>query len=1018
LFAAVAAVLLSGASLPARTAQTPGAPVDSAVLLKPRVSVERAIGGSERHAYDVELQAGDYAALVVDQLGVDVAIRILDESGAVIAVFDQEAQKDGREHVAVVADASRAYRLTVSPRYPRLDAGRYAVWIEQIRPATDADRAMYEARRLSVEASNLQDAGNLDDALARATRAAALAEKAAGAQDAYVGALVGERAAVEKNKGQLRQAEQSVLRAIDISQAALGREHPQTVDLLEWLGIVYNAMEDYAKAEPLLTEAVAITERTLGPEHPRLAVYLRNLALLYTNRGDNMRSVAVLQRAHEIADRTLLPDDFNAIALDNNLGDVFITMKEYARAEPYLERSLRAVERTFGPDNYRIATPLFNLAIVARERGDYATALQELQRAYDLREKIYGKEHTATAAVLITVGNVYHAQGDYDAALAAYQRAYDVLERTAGPYHSFTMMAVSNAARTYTAAGKLDEALQYEARFDARLDKTIDFNLAIGSEREKIAYLQGAFEKMGRTISLHLRQAAGSSKAADLAALAILRCKGRVLEALSDNRAALRARLDPGDRTLLDELSSVTGHMATLALNGPGRLSPVEYHKKLTALEQQHESLESRISSRSAEFRAASQPITVAAVRSALPHGSALLEFVVYQPFNPKASTDKDAHGAPRYAVYVIRRDGQTRGVDLGPAAVIDAAVARTRAALRDPARHDVAVLARRLDELVFRRVRPLAGDAAQLLVAPDGALNLIPFEALVDERGRFQVERYAISYLGSGRDLLRMQVPRPSGNAPLVIADPAFGEPALDATTPAAGRAASTPAAADTVYFAPLDATAQEAAAIGRLLPGATVLTGMRASKSALFHANAPSILHIASHAFFVPDEGEKTEAPLAGTRSMRANVTSPNPLLRSGIALAGANLSRRDNDGILTALEASTLNLWGTRLVTLSACDTGVGDVKNGEGVYGLRRAFFVAGAETLVMSLWPVSDYMTRHVMTDYYAGLARGDGRGAALRHVQLAMLRTKDRRHPFYWAGFIQAGAWGPLSNPR
>ncbi len=150
-----------------------------------------------------------------------------------------------------------------------------------------------------------------------------------------------------------------------------------------------------------------------------------------------------------------------------------------------------------------------------------------------------------------------------------------------------------------------------------------------------------------------------------------------------------------------------------------------------------------------------------------------------------------------------------------------------------------------------------------------------------------------------------------------------------------------------------------------------------------------------------------------------MSATVRSSNPLLRSGIALAGANLSRRDSDaGILTALEASTLDLWGTSLVTLSACDTGVGDVKNGEGVYGLRRAFFIAGAETLVMSLWPVSDYTTRTLMTRYYDGLARGEGRGAALRRVQIAMLASKDRRHPFYWAGFIQAGDWTPIPKIR
>jgi len=110
--------------------------------------------------------------------------------------------------------------------------------------------------------------------------------------------------------------------------------------------------------------------------------------------------------------------------------------------------------------------------------------------------------------------------------------------------------------------------------------------------------------------------------------------------------------------------------------------------------------------------------------------------------------------------------------------------------------------------------------------------------------------------------------------------------------------------------------------------------------------------------------------------------------------------------------------LNLWGTKLVTLSACDTGLGEVKNGEGVYGLRRAFLLAGAETLVMSLWPVSDYVTRELMTGYYKGLKQGQGRAEALRKVQLAMIGRKERRHPFYWAGFIQSGEWANLDGKR
>jgi CHAT domain-containing protein len=151
--------------------------------------------------------------------------------------------------------------------------------------------------------------------------------------------------------------------------------------------------------------------------------------------------------------------------------------------------------------------------------------------------------------------------------------------------------------------------------------------------------------------------------------------------------------------------------------------------------------------------------------------------------------------------------------------------------------------------------------------------------------------------------------------------------------------------------------------------------------------------------------------------TRSPTANAGRENPLLRSGLALAHANRrSSTGDDGVLTALEASGLNLWGTKLVVLSACDTGLGEVRNGEGIYGLRRAFVLAGAESLVMSLWSVSDYPTKKLMTEYYQNLKHGMGRGAALRQAQLKMV--KENLHPFYWANFIQSGEWANLDGKR
>jgi CHAT domain-containing protein len=226
---------------------------------------------------------------------------------------------------------------------------------------------------------------------------------------------------------------------------------------------------------------------------------------------------------------------------------------------------------------------------------------------------------------------------------------------------------------------------------------------------------------------------------------------------------------------------------------------------------------------------------------------------------------------------------------------------------------------------------------------------------------------------------------------------------------------------------FTPLPGTSEEATALRELLPQATVLTRAQATETALKQAAAPHILHVATHGFFIAAAPE-IAATTRGQRlllqqksggSTGAISPTENPLLRSGLALAGVNARRSGtDDGILTAFEAAALDLWGTRLVVLSACDTGVGEVKNGAGVYGLRRALALAGAETQVMSLWPVSDQGTRDLMIKYYKALQDGQGRGEAMRQVQLQMLKGEKRWHPYFWASFIVSGEWANLDGKR
>ncbi|HBB30384.1 MAG TPA: kinesin, partial [Cyanobacteria bacterium UBA9273] len=347
----------------------------------------------------------------------------------------------------------------------------------------------------------------------------------------------------------------------------------------------------------------------------------------------------------------------------------------------------------------------------------------------------------------------------------------------------------------------------------------------------------------------------------------------------------------------------------------------------------------------------------------------------------------------------------------------------------------DIKPIARTLDALLMQPIRPLLGNTRTLLISPDSELNLIPFAALVDENNHYLVENYSISYLSTGRDLLRLQNHAESRSQPLIIANPDYDNPGDPTSVRRISRNPSAPATelgelttnnqrslnSNQLDFRPLSGTKAEAAAIIPLLTNPTLLEGTEATENALKQIFRPQIVHIATHGFFLsnlpevapPDFGTTL---LSNTRSAKVNVTTENPLLRSGLALAGANLLASGNeDGILTALEVASLNLFGTKLVVLSACKTGLGDVANGQGVYGLRRAFTIAGAESQVMSLWAVKDDVTKDIMVEYYQRLLNHEGRAEALRQIQLEFfLNGKSDSHPYYWAAFIPSGDWSPM----
>lgn len=823
-------------------------------------------------------------------------------------------------------------------------------------------------------------------------------------------------------RGEYERAESFHRRALEIREKALGPKHPDVTFPLDSLASIYVAQREYGKAEPLFQRALEIRQDKFGSDNIQIVPSLNNLASVYRSIGDYPKARRLYERALSINEKALGPKHRYVSFSLNSLGSVLLDTGEYEAAEKLLKRSLSIAENLGGKENSDIGFPLTLLALVYRATGDFEKAETLNKRALSIDEKAYGSDDTSVAQDLHNLALIYTAQEKFAMAEPLFLRALKIEERANGANNPELAGTLLSIAYFYGAKGDIPKAVSTLTRGTEISEGTINSILtnSTGTDEQKRAYMamdEIGFETKG-AVALHMQFAPNDIQAARLALTTILRRKGRVLDAVSDSIQILRRHLGPEDSNLLQQLASARSRVANLSLNGPGNTSRETYGANLSSAQSEADRIESRITSRSAEFRAAINPVTIEQVQSAIPSDAVLIEIVSYQPFNPSYRTNKEMWGAPKYAAYGLTHEGVLSWVDLGEARSIDTDVNRLRTALQDPTRTDVKVTARRLYDKLMRPMVRLIGSAHRLLLSTDGELSLIPFGTLVDDKDHYLVENFSLTYLTSGRDLLRMQVTASSRQAPLVIGDPQY-DAILSKSPSQEPNAGSRGLGLSTGSFRPLPGTGEEVRALNTVLKGATLLTGSLATKTALKQVRGPSIVHIATHGFFLADQiqqpglGRLSRQLVKESGSIQQGPTISNPLLRSGLALAGANnwRSAADDNGILTALEASGLDLWGTKLVVLSACETGVGEIRVGDGVYGLRRALVIAGAESQVMSLWSVSDTATRDLMIDYYTRLQKGEGRGEALRNAQLDMLKSTDRSHPYYWASFIQLGDW-------
>jgi CHAT domain-containing protein/tetratricopeptide (TPR) repeat protein len=852
--------------------------------------------------------------------------------------------------------------------------------------------------------------------------------------------LLGDLASFLVYDGDYGRAQKLYERARSAHETCFGANSTETATVIHNQANLAARIGDFAQAERFHERAIAVWTNALGGNHPYVARGLDALAEVLATRGDSRRALALYQRALLIR-RGAFGDEHPDVAWTMvNLARVSFKSGNLAEARGYVDRAIDIYHRVGVSDEPDHLALVLELRARIEERlGTYAVARATLEEALTAREKIFGKEHTLAATTRAEIATVDFVLGfderSLDAALSA--------ERVGREHLRSTIRYLPER-----------QALAYTERRPKGLDLALSL-LAAGRTSERAL----VFDNVIRARSVILDE---------------LAARARSTSAVDPETAVLTASLI-GARQRFANLM--------LRSSGEGEPVPRSMFEAARQQKEDAErALAERSAAFRDEL--ARRELGLSEVRAALPDQAALIAFVEFDRTivnDRKSSNLRVSLGEeplrrdrrPSYIAFVARSaTDDVSVVPLGQAADIDNLVAEWRretigvveATSAADAERSYRAMGAALRRRVWDPLREHLKGAKTVFVVPDGMLSLVSFAALPIGQAKYLIhEGPVIHYLSAERDLVSNPKPSTATRGLLAVGGAAFNDASVFARTssrpftPLAAKVNADDVLAQarstsletlragcgslqTMQFTPLAGTRREVRDVAALwMAGspAQVLEGRDASEQA-FKREAPGhrVLHLATHGFFL---GNDCTPAGAATRSVGALTTgqtkaasrpaqpnrpnaalAENPLLMSGLALAGANRRAAagpdEDDGILTAEEVSALNLEGVEWAVLSACDTGLGEVKAGEGVFGLRRAFQVAGVRTVIMSLWPVDDQATRVWMRALYQGrLQQRLSTAEAMHNASLSVLRERRARHqsthPFYWAAFVAAGDW-------
>jgi CHAT domain-containing protein/Tfp pilus assembly protein PilF len=868
---------------------------------------------------------------------------------------------------------------------------------------------------------------------------------------------------LELRRGHLTEGEAAFKEALAVRERDAPRSFA-TAQSLTNLGLVAYRHSDLDRAEGYYKRALAI-EDALAPESRDTAATLANWANVFDDRGDPRRAEELGRRALAI-ERKLTPDSPRIAGLFNNLGILARDRGDIAAAETYYRDALE-MQESKDPEGLDVALTLANLAVVLSDRGDYEAAEANYRRALAIREKV-APDRPETATVLEELGAVLSETGQLEAAEAYYQRALDFVKQHIGPESLLGAAILEKISQLAVRRGSFPRAEQLARQAVEMVDKLGPGSLKAADAQETLgdALLQNGDTAAARAsyeLALDIRQrfAPGSAFAAESHhALGIayrdlpLRSAEhlcRAADIIDERRAKVggwheakagfaaqyasyhhdcveallgqqrraeafhvlersRARLlldmlaerDTISKEIPEDLERerrVNNRDYDEAQAALAELNPSKDGQKIEGLLATLRTLRDKREQIMARIREASprladlhypQPLRLPEVRAALDPGTVFLAYSV----GPLSTI--------LFAVDTSARPGEADGlsvvtIPLGEAA-LSAKVEAFRGRIQRIDRAGVAQQAAELYDLLLRPIDPLISSGRRVVVSPDGPLYGLPFSALVrrntkDGAAGTLVEWKPLHVVASATVYAQLKRSRREKD-PRAVSIVAFGDPKYPGSLVAQADTITSPevraAVREGLALAPLPATRDEVLAIAALYPGASTTYLGEDAREEKVKSVDPSVryLHLACHG--VLNERRPLDSGLALTIPEKPKAGEENGLLQAWEILESVRL---DAD-----------------LVTLSACDTGLGKQAGGEGLLGLARAFQYAGARSVLASLWNVSDRSTAELMKHFYGYLKAGKTKDEALRAAQIDMIHSA-RSHPFHWAAFELIGDW-------